>query len=95
MANLLKLKDLIQDMIDKGATTVEQIHKSIAAMPLDALEKIEPLESAAQSTRKLQDTTIGGVYDIIRKVNKEVGKLAEEMLQGVDSLKDEGEGENY
>ena len=82
MSNLLKLKDLVQDIIDKGATSVEQIHKAIAAMPLEILEKIEPLENMVKSTKKLQESTIGTVYDIIRNVNKEVGRLAEELLTG-------------
>jgi len=94
MTNLLKLKEIIQDAIDKGATSVEQIHKAIAAMPLEALEKVEPLESAARTTRKIQNDTIGNVYEIIRKVNQEVGKLAEDLLKKVDSVKEEG-SENY
>lgn len=94
MTNLRKLREIIQEAIDRGATTVEQIHKDIAAMPLNALEKIEPLESAAQGTRKIQEDTIGNVYDIIRKVNREVGALAEDLLKKVDTIR-EDEGENY
>ena len=93
MTSILKLKDLVQDLVDKGATSVEQIHKAIAAMPFDALEKIEPLEDAAKSGKEIQANTIGGVYDIIRKVNKEVGKLEEELLNGVGTIKDDSE--NY
>jgi hypothetical protein len=93
MTNLLKLKDMIQEVIDKGATSVEQIHKAIAAMPLEALEKIEPLGPTAQTTRKIQENTIGSVYEIIRKVNKEVGALAEDLLKKVDAVRDESE--NY
>ena len=93
MGKLMKLKDLVQELIDKGATSVEQIHRAIADMPFETLEKIEPLESATKSTKKIHDNTVGGVYDIIRKVNKEVGKLAEELLEGIDSLKDDEE--NY
>jgi hypothetical protein len=72
---------------------VEQIHKAIAAMPLEALEKIEPLGPTAQTTRKIQENTIGGVYEIIRKVNKEVGALADDLLKKVDAVRDESE--NY
>jgi hypothetical protein len=93
MTNLLKLKDMIQDVIDKGATSVEQIHKAIAAMPLEVLEKIEPLGPTAQTTRKIQENTIGSVYEVIRKVNKEVGALAEDLLKKVNTARDESE--NY
>ncbi|MFC1888995.1 hypothetical protein ACFL4G_04485 [Thermodesulfobacteriota bacterium] len=89
MSNLLKLKDLVQDLIDKGATSVEQIHKAIVAMPFETLEKIEPLENVVKSTKKIQESTIGTVYDVIRNVNKEVGRLAEELLGGADARKDD------
>ncbi len=95
MTKLLKLKDIIQDIIDKGATSVEQIHRAIAEMPFEALEKIDPLETTARSAKKLHDNTVGGVYDIIRKVNQEAGKLAGELLEGIDSLKDNEDKENY
>ena len=93
MSKLMKLKDMVQDMIDKGATSVEEIHRAIADMPFETLEKIEPLESASKSAKKIHDNTVGGVYDIIRKVNLEVGKLADELLDGIASLKDDEE--NY
>jgi len=83
-----KMKDLIQEMIDKGATSVEQIHKSIAEMPFQALEQIEPLEATVKSTRKIHDETVGNVYNLIRKINEEVGKQADELLKGIDKIKD-------
>jgi len=91
--NMKKVKDLVQEMIDKGATTVEQIHRSIADMPFQALEKIEPLEETVKSTKKIHDETVGNVYNIIRKVNEEVGKQADELLKGLDKLKGTPEGE--
>ena len=57
MSSQLKLKDLIKDNIDKGATPVEQLHKAIAAVPFKVLEKIEPLESAAKSTLNIHEET--------------------------------------
>ena len=66
------LKDLIQEAVDKGATTVEQIHQTIAAMPLEALEKRGLLEGKATQVRETQAATIGAVYDAIRKVKGQV-----------------------
>ena len=94
MGRLMKLKDLVQDMVNKGATSVQEIHKSIADMPFDALEKFEPIEHRTKKIRKFHDNTVGGVYDIIRQVNREVGKLAKELIDKVESVKDD-EGENY
>jgi len=36
MGTVKELKDLVQQAIDKGATTVEDVHQAIARMPLDA-----------------------------------------------------------
>ena len=74
------LVKLIQDSIDKGATTVEEIHKSIADLPLKVLEGSELLKGPATEARHLRDHTIGALYDVIRKVNKDVGTLASELL---------------
>jgi hypothetical protein len=74
------LAKLIQDSIDKGATTVEEIHKSIADLPLKIFEQSELLKGPAKEVRHVQDHTIGAIYDLIRKINEEVGALASELL---------------
>ena len=35
------LKDFVQEAVDRGATSVEQIHQYIADLPFEALEKSE------------------------------------------------------
>ena len=74
------LASFIQDAIDKGATTVEEIHKSIADLPLKMLEESELLRGSAKEVRRVQDHTIGAIYDVIRGINREVGTLASELL---------------
>lgn len=78
------LKDLVQEAVNKGATTVEQIHQTIAAMPLDALEKRGLLDEKAASLREAQASTIGAVYDAIRRINQEVGDLATGLIEGLE-----------
>lgn len=78
------LKDLIQESIDKGAKTVEQIHQSIAAMPLEALEKRGLLNDTAANLRGQQAETIGSVYEAIRKVNKDIGDLASGLIESLE-----------
>jgi hypothetical protein len=70
----------IQNAIDKGATSVEEIHKSIAELPLKVLEESEFLRGPAKQVRRLQDHTIGAIYDIIRGINERVGTLSSELL---------------
>jgi hypothetical protein len=78
------LKDLIQEAIDKGATSVEQIHQAIAAMPLEALEKRGLLDEEAASLKAKQAATIGSVYDAIRRVIREVGDLASGLIESLE-----------
>lgn len=74
------LTRLIQDEIDKGTTTVEEIHKAIADLPLKVLEGSELLKAPAKKVRRMQDRAIGGIYDLIRQVNEKVGGFASELL---------------
>ena len=74
------LARFIQDAIDKGATTVEDIHKSIADLPLKILEESELLKGTAKEVQRVQDHTIGKIYDVIRGINQEVGTLASTLL---------------
>lgn len=78
------LKDLVQEAVDKGATTVEQIHQTIAAMPLEALERRGLLEGKATEVKETQAATIGAVYDAIRRVNQEIGDLASGLIETVE-----------
>ena len=78
----------VQDAIDKGATTVEEIHKSIADLPLRILEESELLKGPAKEVRRVQDHTIGMVYDVIRGINERVGVLASRLL--ADAAKRKG-----
>jgi hypothetical protein len=75
-----RLADLIQNAVDKGATTVEDVHKSIADLPLKMLEEIEFLKKPVKEVRRVQDRSIGAVYDLIRRVNDQVGTLAGDVL---------------
>ncbi len=93
MSKIMKVKDMVQDLVDKGASSVEEIHKAVADMPFDALKRIDPSQGAADSARKVHHDTVGGVYNLIRKINKEVGEFASEILDNVSNAKDDSE--NY
>ena len=63
------LAKFIQDAIDKGATTVEEVHKSIADLPLKIFEESELLREPAKEVMRVQDHTIGAIYDLLRGIN--------------------------
>ena len=71
---------MVQDAINNGATTVEDVHKKIATMPLAALKNVEGMGAVGQSMEDLTHMTIGTVYDTIRQVNDQVGQVAKQML---------------
>lgn len=76
------IADLVSDAIDTGANSVEQVHRAIAEMPLSILESIDVLNGPIGEVRKVQDQSIGAIYDMIRSVNAEVGKLASKAFDG-------------
>jgi hypothetical protein len=74
------LTRLVQEAIDKGATRVEEIHKSIADLPLKILEERHLLRGPAKEVRRVQDRTIGAIYDLVREINEQVGNLVSELV---------------
>ena len=75
-----RLADLVRQVVDDGATTAEEIHKAIADLPLDVLQRLDVFEKTVKDVKRIQDSSIGAVYDVIRKVNREVTQLAAEIL---------------
>jgi hypothetical protein len=85
------LLQLIHGVVDKGATAVEEIHRSIATMPLKTLEEVGVFEKTAEEVRNVQSEAIGGVYNLIRDINKRVEKFSTEIL---DDLSERSEHEH-
>lgn len=88
LSRLEAVKDLIQEAVDKGATSVEQIHQHIAALPLEALEKRGLLAEQVNNVKEIQANTIGSIYDAIRRINKEVGDLASSLIESLEDHAD-------
>ena len=74
------LTKVIQQAIDRGATTVEEIHKAVADLPLKILEERPLLRGPAKEVRRVQDRSIGALYDLIREINAQVGNLTSDLL---------------
>lgn len=81
MSEKRTVADLVQEAINKGANTAEEIHRSIANLPLKVLEEIEFFKGPVKEVRRIQDRSIGALYDLIRRINQEVAKLAGQMLK--------------
>lgn len=83
MNRIYALKDLIHQAIEDGATSVEEVHQRIAALPFDQLEQIAAVEGLARRARGLHDQASATIYDTVRLVNQRVDELAEEALQRI------------
>lgn len=79
------LKDLVQEAVDRGATSIEQIHQSIADLPFEALDRMGLLDADGGGLRDTKTRTIGFVYDAIRRINQEVGELLSEQFENLES----------
>jgi len=75
-----KLADMVHDAVDRGATTAEEIHKSIADLPLEVLEEVEPLKRLVKRVRKAQERSISAVYELVRGINEEVARVTRDVL---------------
>jgi hypothetical protein len=78
------IKDMVQQAIDRGAASVEQIHQFIADLPFEALERSGLLEDDRLGLREKQQRTIGMVYDAIRRINDEVGRFVSDQIENIE-----------
>ncbi|MGH8462171.1 MAG: hypothetical protein ACRESS_11225 [Stenotrophobium sp.] len=87
MKNLQRLellKDMIQEAVDRGATSVEQVHQFIAELPFEALERSGLLTDDRLNLREKQRRSIGMVYDAIRRINREIGQLISDQFENLE-----------
>ena len=84
------LKDFIQEAVDRGATSVEQIHQYIADLPFEALEKTGLLEEDKLRIREKKRRSIGMVYDAIRRINREIGQLISDQFENLEETQHVG-----
>jgi hypothetical protein len=75
-----RLVGRVQQAIERGADTAESIHKQAARLPLVPFEGIDALEGALADVRRIQERSIGALYDLVRSVSQELGRLAARFL---------------
>jgi hypothetical protein len=84
IARIELVKDMIQQAVDRGATSIEQIHQYIADLPFEALEKSGLIDDKVSAVREKKTRTIGLVYEAIRRINREVGNLVSDQLENLE-----------
>jgi polyhydroxyalkanoate synthesis regulator phasin len=78
------IKDIVQQAVARGASSVEQIHQFVADLPFEALERSGLLEQEGFGLRAKQQRTIGMVYDAIRRINEEVGRFVSDQIENLE-----------
>ncbi len=73
------LARLIEDIIEEGANSAEDIHRAVLDLPVTMLENLG-LKSTSKNMKKVQDSSIGAVYKLIHEINHEVANLATRLL---------------
>lgn len=84
MEKLKGAKDLLQEMVEKGTTAVEDIHKETADRYFNVLEEVPLFQVPVKGVRLVHDAIASNVYDVIRLVNRGVGMAAGAALDGLD-----------
>lgn len=74
------LGDWIGQAVDRTATTVEEIHRTIAEIPLDLMRQSGYFEKTAEDVGDLQERSIGLAYDLVRDVNHRVTGFLSDLL---------------
>lgn len=78
--NEQQLTRLIEDVIEKGANTAEEINRAVLDLPVSVLDSLG-LEDTASDVKEIQDRSIGAIYQFIHDVNHRVADLATELLE--------------
>jgi hypothetical protein len=74
----------LEDTVDRTATSIEEIHKSIAEIPLDVMRRSTFYAQTAEDVSDLHERSIGVVYDTVRDVNRRIFGLASHLLRPQD-----------
>ncbi|MBX3189960.1 MAG: hypothetical protein KF819_23245 [Labilithrix sp.] len=89
MKRLRGLRALVEDIVEHGSKSVEEVHKATAARTFDVLEAIPPIATPAKVVHVVHDASVTSVYTMIRVVNKVVGKTLEVAIDVAEAVKDE------
>ena len=84
MGKLVGIVDFIQSTVEKGATSVEGVHRSLAAKPFEVVRMVKPLDEMVFSVQKIQDQCIGSFYDLERALTHSVGETAKVIATRIE-----------
>lgn len=78
------VKDMIQNTVNQGTKTVEDIHIAIGDVAFDILEKQGKLDEEAKALREQHNAIVQSIYGKIREVNDKVGGFASDVFESLE-----------
>lgn len=75
-----ELTRLVEEAINKGADTAEEINRAVLELPVAILESMG-LEDTAGEVKRIQDRSIGAIYKLVRDFNHSVAEVAADLLE--------------
>jgi hypothetical protein len=78
----------VEETVDRGATTAEEIHRAIAELPFGTLERLGVFEKSGGEVKRIHDQTVGAIYDLVRDVNHKLADFAADLVEQRDARPD-------
>ncbi|MCB1191256.1 MAG: hypothetical protein KDK90_12505 [Leptospiraceae bacterium] len=73
-------QELVENIVEKSSTTIEEAHKAALNATFELLEKVSEDKETTQALQKLHNTIASGIYETLRITNKQFGNLTNELL---------------
>ncbi len=83
-AEMEKLIDVVEDAVDRGVATAQELHQTIADVPFGVMERVGVLATPDGELRRFHDETAAAVYDLVRDINKQVTRFAVHLVGKAD-----------
>lgn len=93
--NKKEIASLIENAIDRGTDTAEQIHRSVSDFSTSVLEGVGFGDKSSQELRQIQESSIGAIYNLVRDINHSVSDLARDIVEKIDTVEEEKKQKEY
>ena len=85
LKRLRGLRALVEEAVEHGSKAVQEVHIATVARTFVVLEAITPIAKPAKVVHVVHDAYVGGIYGIIRAVNRVVATTAEVAIDLADA----------
>jgi hypothetical protein len=75
---------LVQTAVDKGTTAVEEVQNELTSEVYGILTRIPPIAPTVRTVQVVHEACVGGIYNIIRGVNRGVGVITQLTFDTMD-----------